>query len=68
MTKSEITDTAVRLLIECYNSIHRQSWEEGKTESEVMEDVCAFLWNLGLQPGLPKHESAVKAFMAKKGE
>lgn len=62
---SEFEEKAVRLLIECYNSIHRQSWEEGKTENEVMDDVCCFLWNLGLQPGLPAHESAVNTFMEK---
>lgn len=64
--QQSIDDLAIRLLIECYNSIHRHSWEEGKTEGEVMDDVCAFLWNLGLQPGLPEHEDAVKAFMEQK--
>lgn len=59
-------DLAIRLLIKCYDSTHRQSWEEGETEGEVMDSVCAFLWNLGLQPGLPEHESAVKTFMEKK--
>ena len=59
-------DVAIRLLIESYNAIHRHSWEASRTEGEVMDDVCSFLWNLGLQHGLPEHEDAVKTFMEAK--
>lgn len=52
------------LLVQCYLGGKRQGWEKGKTESEIYDEVCAFLWNQELQPNFPAHEANVKELIA----
>jgi hypothetical protein len=37
-------------LLECYAAAHRQGWESGPTQNEVMDDVHSLLCNLDYDP------------------
>ena len=61
-------EDAIELLLQTYITLHRGSWEEGLTESEIGDRLCDYLWNAGLQPGLPEHRENVEAFLRERAE
>ena len=61
-------EDAIELVLQAYITLHRGSWEEGLTENELGDRLCDYLWNAGLQPGLPEYKENVETFLRERAE
>lgn len=61
----EERDKCLYWLIKAYNCLGRAGWEEGLNDTETRSRLCDFLFNRGLQAGLPEHNAEVAALLAK---